>query len=102
MIYFLFLVKIFNDNFAKKTFLRLFNFKNIFRSFDLRGKCRQNGAQFSAYHGIVDQKMDIKSIFPVFYKFLDENPSEFIVIFIKEEKKGVSDEVLTNMFDTMI
>ncbi|KRX09256.1 PLC-like phosphodiesterase, TIM beta/alpha-barrel domain [Pseudocohnilembus persalinus] len=72
------------------------------RSFDLRGKCRQNGAQFSAYHGIVDQKMDIKSIFPVFYKFLDENPSEFIVIFIKEEKKGVSDEVLTNMFDTMI
>lgn len=53
------------------------------RFLDLR--CRHHKDKFPIYHGIVDQNIDFGEILTVCKQFLSSNPSEFIIMSIKEE-----------------
>lgn len=61
---------------------------NGVRAFDLRPKATKNGLK--CVHGIMETKVYFSDVFATFEKFLEENPSEFIVIHIYHG--GSSDE----------
>ena len=67
------------------------------RYFDIRLK-RENGV-LKVYHGIVDQKLTFDQVLTDFHNFLDENPTEALVVCIKEETdaSGTNDN-----FDVMV
>ena len=56
------------------------------RFLDIRLKEENN--KLKAVHGIVDEKASFKSICDTVEKFLSDNPSEFIIMSIKEETKS--------------
>ncbi|MBQ7364832.1 MAG: phosphatidylinositol-specific phospholipase C domain-containing protein [Clostridia bacterium] len=67
------------------------------RYFDIRLR-REDGA-LHVYHGTVDQDLTFAEVLDAFYNFLDKNPSEALIVCIKEE----TDATGTNdAFDTMV
>ncbi len=67
------------------------------RYFDIRLK-RENGV-LKVYHGTVDQKLTFEEVTTAFYEFLQANPSEALIVCIKEETEasGTNDN-----FDVMV
>jgi 1-phosphatidylinositol phosphodiesterase len=53
------------------------------RFIDIR--CRHVGDRFLIYHGVIDQRMTFKQVCDVCREFLQEHPSECIVMSVKEE-----------------
>ncbi|MBR2986726.1 MAG: phosphatidylinositol-specific phospholipase C [Clostridia bacterium] len=67
------------------------------RYFDIRLR-RVNGA-LHVYHGTVDQKLSFDEVLTAFYTFLDKNPSEALIVCIKEESDAEGEN---QAFDTMV
>ena len=53
------------------------------RFLDIR--CKQIGGSFHIYHGSVSQKQDFQDVLNSYRDFLSQNPSETIIMMIKEE-----------------
>ena len=53
------------------------------RFLDLR--CRHQNDQFHIYHGMIDQKLTFQACLSTMENFLKKNPSETIIVSIKEE-----------------
>jgi len=64
------------------------------RFFDIR--CKNVKNEFQIYHGIIDCRLSFKEVIAYCEYFLRENPSEFILMRVKEE--GASDHA-TKSFD---
>lgn len=67
------------------------------RFFDIRLR-RVNGA-LHVYHGDVDQNLTFDAVLDACYKFLAENPSEVLIMCIKEEASASG---TNDAFDTMV
>lgn len=55
------------------------------RYFDIR--CRREGDKFAIYHGHVSQQIDFDDVLNIIKSFLQSNPSETLLMRIKEEYK---------------
>lgn len=67
------------------------------RYFDIRLR-RVNGV-LQVYHGMIDQKLTFEEVLNACYTFFDENPSEAVIMCIKEEYDASGTNVA---FDTMV
>ena len=67
------------------------------RYFDIRLR-RVNGS-LHVYHGTVDQKLTFDEVLTAFYEFLEKNPSEALIVCIKEESDASGENA---SFDTMV
>lgn len=67
------------------------------RFFDIRLR-RVNGS-LHVYHGEVDQELSFDAVLAAFYGFLEENPSEALIVSIKEECDPEGDNAA---FDQMV
>ncbi len=68
------------------------------RYLDIRLR-RQNGS-LAVYHGEVDQKLTFDSVLEAVYAFLEQNPSETLIMCIKEEADATGTD--NDAFDTMV
>ncbi len=58
------------------------------RFIDIR--CRHMDNRFFIYHGIIDQRMTFEEVRDVCQKFLEDHPTECIVMSVKEESSSVN------------
>ncbi|KRW98644.1 PLC-like phosphodiesterase, TIM beta/alpha-barrel domain [Pseudocohnilembus persalinus] len=58
------------------------------RYFDIDMKISSTGRNLKGYNGFVDQNIRIDSIFEQFYDFLEDNPSETILLQLNHENKN--------------
>ena len=63
------------------------------RFLDIR--CRHQNDRFQIYHGVINQRISFAEVMQVCDAFLDENPSECLLISVKEESKS---EAITRDF----
>ena len=53
-------------------------------------RLKQNGEDFKVVHGPVDERMKFSKVLSTCYSFLDQHPSETILMSVKEEAEGKS------------
>ena len=58
------------------------------RYLDIR--CRHRFDRFHIYHGIIDQKISFSRVLEICYDFLNENPSECVIVSVKQEARPES------------
>ena len=66
------------------------------RYLDIR--CRFNNGKFEIYHGSVSQKQSFDDVIKACQKFLKENPSETIIMNIKEENSKTTNNTFSQRF----
>lgn len=64
------------------------------RFLDIR--CYHAKGRFHVYHGIINQELTFRSVLEDVYAFLDANPSEVVIMSIKEEKSNTGKPAFEN------
>lgn len=70
------------------------------RFLDIR--CYHTKGRFHIYHGIINQKLTFSSVLADIYAFLDANPSETVMVSIKEENSKTGQPAFGNTLNQYI
>lgn len=70
------------------------------RVLDIRLYYEPDGQTFTIHHGLVDVGYDLDDVLTTVQRFLQENPSEVVLMRLKQEQSSASDAQMKERFDT--